>query len=235
MHKIQTLGVALVFFISCAATAQATTLVSYSFTLGPGIGQNPDQFYIMVLPGHYDGVNLTSFPLFDQLTVASLVQGQTYTIASNADDPQFSEAAKTLSAALRAPYNTSTLTGAGYIGIEWIGIMDGTPTHFIGDFFSPPPGNLPFFTGWFMGHFYSQPSVFEQADIPPANVQSFNLRVDNLVITTDPSSGQPTLDALSYTLFVDGVAPAAVPEPTTMLLLGSGLLGLWGARKKFKK
>jgi len=26
-----------------------------------------------------------------------------------------------------------------------------------------------------------------------------------------------------------------VPEPTTMLLLGSGLLGLWGFRKKFKK
>ena len=26
-----------------------------------------------------------------------------------------------------------------------------------------------------------------------------------------------------------------VPEPTTMLLPGSGLLGLWGARKKFKK
>ena len=27
----------------------------------------------------------------------------------------------------------------------------------------------------------------------------------------------------------------AVPEPTTMLLFGTGLLGLWGARRKFKK
>jgi hypothetical protein len=28
---------------------------------------------------------------------------------------------------------------------------------------------------------------------------------------------------------------ATVPEPSTMILLGSALLGLWGARKKFKK
>ncbi len=33
----------------------------------------------------------------------------------------------------------------------------------------------------------------------------------------------------------EAFTPVEVPEPGTMLLLGSGLIGLWGARRKFKK
>lgn len=33
----------------------------------------------------------------------------------------------------------------------------------------------------------------------------------------------------------DNTGQTPTPEPTTLLLLGSGLLGLWGARKKFRK
>jgi hypothetical protein len=52
---------------------------------------------------------------------------------------------------------------------------------------------------------------------------------------TDPISLEgfwPNQGAISH-VSIFGTTP--VPEPTTMLLLGSGLLGLWGFRRKFKK
>jgi hypothetical protein len=52
-----------------------------------------------------------------------------------------------------------------------------------------------------------------------------------------PLSGQPGYISgydVTYTFISDGHT-GQVPEPCTMLLIGSGLVGLWGARKKFKK
>jgi hypothetical protein len=54
----------------------------------------------------------------------------------------------------------------------------------------------------------------------------------NVVLVTTVDVEFPSWGRFSD-VFIEGTP--AVPEPSTMLLLGSGLFGLWGARKKFKK
>jgi hypothetical protein len=51
------------------------------------------------------------------------------------------------------------------------------------------------------------------------------------VVQNGNTGGQANLYVISF----DAPAPAPVPEPATMLLLGSGLVGLVGFRKRFKK
>jgi len=60
-------------------------------------------------------------------------------------------------------------------------------------------------------------------------IATVNENLDGTFYWLSPSTGT------EYFGYSDTVAPNPIPEPATMLLVGSGLLGLWGARKKFKK
>ena len=61
---------------------------------------------------------------------------------------------------------------------------------------------------------------------------STNLYVNFLDL---PNFDKFVMNSTQYAFEADNIAVGTVPEPTTMLLLGLGLVGLVGARRKVKK
>jgi hypothetical protein len=67
----------------------------------------------------------------------------------------------------------------------------------------------------------------------PLSFEVFVPNGNNLVLEFNNCTGRSGFGSVSY--LVEGFTSAPVPEPATMLLLGLGLVGLAGARRKFQK
>jgi hypothetical protein len=74
---------------------------------------------------------------------------------------------------------------------------------------------------------YTGQSIHWVYDAYPGGMALFGTSISNLL----PGFGPDVVDLQFRAEF--GAAP--VPEPSTMLLLGFGLIGLWGFRRKLKK
>jgi len=88
---------------------------------------------------------------------------------------------------------------------------------------------------WFALNLDPDGTSFWSADYNSGLIQEFDIASASALLTFTAPSNISGLAVFGEITQGGGGGGGEVPEPATMILLGSGLIGLWGARKKFKK
>jgi PEP-CTERM motif-containing protein len=211
MKKLSIVLFAALLVVSVIGAAQASPIAEINISLGPWGSGNPalnsDTGYFKI--GYATDPMLGLDPstlLFDSILLTDNDAGNTYIISSNADDPQFDGFVSWLTNGMDDGMGAQFQSGGVGIG------QDGSESGFL-NIFNNPSGDV---------------------DLQEYTINSISLLITDIGTSLNAPNTMPYIDC---TITIDGDSGSIdpVPEPTTILLLGSGLIGLAGFRKKFKK
>jgi PEP-CTERM motif len=123
--------------------------------------------------------------------------------------------------------------------VTWVSTDDGStwnpdPNNSWGMGFGSGAGNVaPTLLAQHNGNGYSD-ALLSGFSLTPGN-QVFFEAIYGLEYARGPQPLGADADGMEEFFLIPSGSPPVVPEPATLLLLGSGLVGLWGARRKLKK